>query len=95
MNRMIDPRRQTVSILDNDPIATLTLRGRTLRGKNRIARGGTKWQVLARGPSGTMFVRSEQVGFRECFWMRDLSDPHVEIIDAFELPTPNPTERGV
>ena len=67
----------------------IELRGKTLRGKNRIARGGVSWKIVRFiedsnfiGPAvpGVM-VESVQVGQRESFWISLPTDSHMEVIN--------------
>jgi hypothetical protein len=58
---------------------TIKLRGKTLRGKNRLNRGGTDWLVVRRTES-KLFVQSLAVGQREMFWIDLPVDQHVEVI---------------
>lgn len=62
------------------PDDALRLKGKTLRGKNRINRGGEFWIVAGNNPRFGLFLESVAVGRRECFWMQAPSDPHVEVV---------------
>jgi hypothetical protein len=57
----------------------VTLRGKTLRGKNRLNRGGEQWLVVRR-TERSLFVQSLAVGQREMFWIDQPVDPHTEVI---------------
>ena len=75
------------SVLHTRPNNVMRLRGKTLRGKNRIARGGEYWRVV-RHDVARVFVMSEKVGEREAFWISQF-DPDVEdyargLIDLIE-----------
>lgn len=58
------------------------LQGITLRGKNRINRGGIAWMVRRIDSEWGLFVESIQKGQKECFWMRENNDPHVKRING-------------
>ena len=56
---------------------TVRLRGVTLRGKNRVARGGESWLVVRHCAKWGFFLVSASVGERECFWATLPNDPNV------------------
>lgn len=59
------------------------LQGITLRGKNRINRGGITWIVHSiRSNPDEMFVQSLKKGNREMFWMLEKGDPNVKRING-------------
>lgn len=59
---------------------TVTLKGRSHRGKNRIDRGGDTFRVESYSEGYGHFLRSETVGQRECFWAWLPDDPNVTVI---------------
>lgn len=58
----------------------LTLKGKTVRGKNRIRRGGDNWTVIDSQESNFMLVESVS-NPRELFWMKKHNDPNVEVVN--------------
>jgi hypothetical protein len=65
----------------------IRLKGKTLRGRNRITRGGSLWRVVQSQDSfggRQWFVESVEKGPRECFWIKERRDDHVEIIEEEE-----------
>lgn len=67
----------------------LTLRGKTLKGKNRIREHGDRWRVIkiADGtnswiPKGNIFLESLSVdpfGNPDCRWINPVGDQHFEV----------------
>jgi hypothetical protein len=56
---------------------SMTLKGKTLKGKNRINRGGHTWMVKAITEEWGLLMESVQRGEREMFWMRPSDDPNM------------------
>lgn len=68
------------------------LKGKTLRGKNRIRRGGSSWRVRAYDDRWGVLVESLEAGEREMFWFNPSGDPHVEVDP---VTYPNGTQSGI
>lgn len=68
---------------------TIHLRGLTLRGKNRIMRGGHTWLVMDVRPYQTvtdrMLMMSVSKGEKETFWMDTSNDQHMQRLDGSEI----------
>lgn len=65
----------------------MKLRGKTQRGKNRIANGGEDWIVMRRvgsslalGTGPAMLVQSAKGERFGTFWLLESADPDVEIL---------------
>lgn len=58
----------------------LILRGKTLRGKNRIKEFGNKWEILTIGPSGkTLLIKPITQSDAYMRWIQITNDEHFEI----------------
>ncbi len=58
------------------------LKGKTLKGKNRINRGGRSWMVKLTHPVFGLCMESIEKGNREMFWMLPTNDPHVQRLNG-------------
>lgn len=57
------------------------LKGKTLRGKNRIRRGGEIWLVIEKRSSLGLLMESCRNNL-DLFWMLDrTSDPNMEVVE--------------
>lgn len=69
--------------IDDIEIGTLMhLQGITLKGKNRINRGGISWMVKFKNRTFGLCMQSVQKGEHEMFWMLPKNDPHVRRING-------------
>lgn len=64
---------------DNYVGKNVVVRGLTLRGKNRVNRGGDTYHVVTYSDRYGYFLRSVRSGDRECFWAQLPHDPHVVV----------------
>lgn len=61
---------------------SMTLAGITLKGKNRINRGGHTWMVKSISTEFGLLMESVQKGDREMFWMLPQNDPNVKRLNG-------------
>jgi hypothetical protein len=59
--------------------STIRIKGKTLRGKNRINRGGEEWRVTRWSEEWGCFLESVAKGPVECFWASLPYDQHVRL----------------
>jgi hypothetical protein len=57
----------------------IRLKGKTLKGKNRINRGGDDWKIVAFHEDHGALLQSIKVGQREMFWLNS-PDQNVQIV---------------